>query len=84
MGSAISAICHRIERIKQGPIDLLFFGDSITDFWPKKGVDSWKNFEPYQTANFGISGEHTENILWGLSHGEVDGISPKVVVVMID
>lgn len=73
-----------LERIKQGgPIDLLFIGDSITDFWPGRGKDSWAKFAPYHPADFGISADRTEHVIWRLTNGELDGIHPKVAVVMI-
>jgi beta-glucosidase len=70
-------------RIKEGDIGLLFLGDSITDFWPRTGEYSWLKFAPYHPADFGVSGEHTEHVLWRITHGELDGIHPKVVVLMI-
>ena len=70
-------------RIKQGPIGLLFMGDSITDWWPRTGEFSWLKFAPYQPADFGISADKTEHVLWRITHGELDGIHPKVVVLMI-
>jgi len=71
-----------LERAKQGPIDVLFLGDSITEGWGRNPV--WRqHFAPRHAANFGIGGDHTQHILWRLDHGEVDGISPKVVVLMI-
>lgn len=72
-----------LARIQQGPIDLLFIGDSITDFWPRKGEWTWLKFARYNPANFGISADRTEHVLWRLLNGELDGISPKVVVMMI-
>lgn len=69
---------------KQGGIDLLFLGDSITDFWRSRGKEVWeKNYAPMHAANFGISADRTQHVLWRLDHGEVDGISPKVVVLLI-
>lgn len=70
-------------RIQQGPIGLLFVGDSITDGWPRRGEYSWLKFAPYLPADFGVSGERTEHVLWRLQYGELDGINPKVVVLMI-
>jgi beta-glucosidase len=70
-------------RITEGDIGLLFLGDSITDFWPRVGEFSWLKFAPYHPADFGVSGEHTEHVLWRITHGELDGIHPKVVVLMI-
>lgn len=74
---------ENLQRIKDGPIDLLFLGDSITDRWSRE-PDLWKKyFGKWNPANFGIGGDRTENIIWRINHGELDGISPKVVVLMI-
>ncbi|MEI8234483.1 MAG: GDSL-type esterase/lipase family protein [Verrucomicrobiota bacterium] len=70
-------------RITQGEAGLLFLGDSITDYWPRTGEWSWLKFAPYHPADFGISGERTEQVLWRITNGELDGINPKVTVVMI-
>ena len=70
-------------RITQGEVGLLFLGDSITDFWPSRGQGSWLKFAPYHPADFGISGERTEQVLWRITNGELDGINPKVTVIMI-
>jgi lysophospholipase L1-like esterase len=72
-----------LARIKQGPVGLLFVGDSITDFWPSRGKETWEKFAPYKPADFGISGERTEQTLWHLTNGCLDGIDPKAVVIMI-
>ena len=72
-----------LERAKQGEIDLVFLGDSITDRWPRVGERSWQKLAPYKPANFGIEGDCTEHLLWRIEHGELDGISPKIVIVLI-
>jgi len=72
-----------LARIKDGPVGVLFLGDSITDFWPKVGEYSWLKFAPHNPADFGISGETTEQVLWRILNGELEGIQPKVVVIMI-
>lgn len=73
---------------KQGNIDLVFFGDSITDFWrrdsPRGGKAVWdKTWAPLKAANFGISGERVEHVLWRAENGELEGYKPKLVVLMI-
>jgi len=70
-------------RKTEGKIGLLFLGDSITDFWPSHGQWSWLKFAPYQPADFGIGGDRTEHLLWRITNGELDGIDPKVTVIMI-
>src|ERR1043165_2202337 len=69
---------------KKGDIDLLFLGDSITDGWRGGGKKVWEtNFAPLKAANFGISGDRTEHVLWRIENGELEGIDPKVVILMI-
>jgi lysophospholipase L1-like esterase len=72
-----------LARIQKGPIGLLFLGDSIADVWPSRGKESWQKLAKYDPADFGISGDRTEHVLWRITHGELDGIHPKVTVVMI-
>jgi len=69
---------------KAGGIDLLFVGDSITDGWRGGGKAIWdKYFGPFHPANFGISGDRTEHVIWRMRNGELDGLAPKLVVIMI-
>jgi len=74
-----------VEIAKKGDVDILFLGDSITDAWRGKAAQpTWeKYFAPHKAANFGIGGDRTQHVLWRLQHGELDGIQPKVAVVMI-
>lgn len=70
---------------KAGGVDVLFIGDSITEGWAMAGRKVWDSeFAPLRSANFGISGDRTENVLWRIKNGEVGGgMCPKVVVLMI-
>jgi len=69
---------------QKGDIDVLFMGDSITDFWRSRGKEVWDHYYGgLKTANFGISADRTQNVLWRLQNGEGQGFSPKVVVLMI-
>ncbi len=70
-------------RLTEGDVGLLFLGDSITDAWPRRGEYSWLKFAPYNPADFGVSGDRTEHLLWRISNGELEGIHPKVTVIMI-
>jgi lysophospholipase L1-like esterase len=73
-----------VAEAQKGGIDILFLGDSITDFWRNKGLDVWNRYyAPRHAANFGISGDRTQHVLWRMAHGELDGIKPRVVVLMI-
>ncbi len=73
-----------VEQAKRGGVNLLFLGDSITDGWRSKGKAIWeKYYAPRQAANFGIGGDRTQHVLWRLQNGELDGIQPKVVVLLI-
>jgi lysophospholipase L1-like esterase len=69
---------------RKGGIDLLFIGDSLTKCWSREGRDVWAaRFAPLKAANFGISGDCTQHVLWRLQNGEVENIHPKVVVLLI-
>jgi lysophospholipase L1-like esterase len=71
-----------LQRAKEGSIDLLFLGDSITQGWNDNAV--WKrHYAPRRAANMGIGGDRTQHVLWRIDNGEIDGINPKVVVLMI-
>jgi lysophospholipase L1-like esterase len=73
-----------LEMIKNGGGDLLFVGDSITEGWAGAGKDVWaKEYAPGKTLNIGIGGDTTQNVLWRLANGEVEGLKPKVIVLMI-
>ena len=75
---------HRrfLQRAQQGGVDLLFLGDSITQGWNDNDV--WKRFYgPRNAANFGIGGDRIQHVLWRIQNGELEGIEPRVVVLMI-
>lgn len=74
-----------LARAKSGPVDVLFLGDSITECWDTKGLAVWNQYyEPLRGANFGVGGDTTQNVLWRITEGgALDGISPRVVVLMI-
>lgn len=64
--------------------ELVFIGDSITHNWERAGAKVWeKNYKQYNALDLGYGGDRTENVLWRLLNGEVDGIDPKLAVLMI-
>jgi lysophospholipase L1-like esterase len=74
-----------VATAKQGNIDLLLHGDSITDWWQldaNKPVFD-KYFGSIRTANFAVAGDTTQGVLWGLRNGEGQGFQPKAVMLMI-
>jgi cephalosporin-C deacetylase len=86
-----SKIAHEqlLAKKTQGEIDIYFLGDSIPRRWGtsdaqyKPLLANWnKNFFGWNAADFGWGGDKTQNILWRLENGELDGINPKVIVLM--
>ncbi len=78
----------RVERdaaqARKGGWDVVFIGDSITDFWQTHGRDEWaKAFAPFKALNLGISADRTEHVLWRLDNGQLENNQPKLFIVMI-
>ena len=73
-----------VAQARKGKIDLLFVGDSLTKCWSREGRDVWTaHFGKLHAANFGISGDCTQHVLWRLQNGELDPIQPKALVLLI-
>ena len=65
-------------------IQLVFDGDSITALWPSRGRDTWvARYAKLNAFDFGMGGDRIQNLLWRLSQGQIDGINPKLVAIMI-
>lgn len=65
-------------------VDLVFLGDSITQGWENEGKTAWaRHFARHNAVALGFGGDRTENLLWRLQHGELEGMAPKAIVVMI-
>jgi lysophospholipase L1-like esterase len=86
---ANSKLAHKqmLENLKKGRIDVYFVGDSITRRWRAtdypRFLANWnKNFFGWNAANFGWGGDKIQNILWRLRNGELDGVHPKVIVLL--
>jgi len=72
------------ERVRQGNVGMLMIGDSITHWWDRDGKEIWDHYYAKRNAvNLAISGDRTEHVLWRLENGNIEGISPKVAVLMI-
>lgn len=86
---ANSQLAHEqlLEKAKQGGIDIYFEGDSITRRWGAtdypKFLANWNtNFFGWNAADFGWGADAIENILWRLENGELDGVNPKIIVLL--
>lgn len=72
------------EDREKGGIRLVFLGDSITQGWSADGKDIWESrYAPCGAVNYGIGGDSTRQVLWRIGHGELDGLHPRGVVLMI-
>jgi lysophospholipase L1-like esterase len=88
---ANSMLAHQqlVAKARAGGIDLYFLGDSITRRWgctdPQWSamLANWKqNFHGWNAADFGWGADRLENILWRAQNGELDGVNPKVIVIL--
>src|SRR5262249_1677491 len=84
-----SLVAHTqlLEKAKRGRIDIYFEGDSITRRWgatdyPQLLTNWTENFFGWNAANFGWGADTIQNILWRLNNGELDGVNPKVIVLL--
>ena len=84
-----SKLAHEqlLEKAKKGGIDIYFEGDSITRRWgatdfPEFLANWTTNFYGWNAANFGWGADRVENILWRLENGELDGVNPKIIVLL--
>jgi lysophospholipase L1-like esterase len=72
-------------------VHLVFYGDSIMQYWEHKGPPEWENFAPIWRAYYGdrdavdlgFTGDTTANLLWRIEHGEAEGIAPRAAVILI-
>ncbi len=72
------------EKNKMKRVDIITIGDSITHHFETKAKKIWRqHFKPRHALNLGFSGDRTENVLWRLRNGEVEGLSPKLITLMI-
>ena len=70
---------EKLREAKIGKIDFVMIGDSITHSWSKYP----SVFKGVNLLNLGFPGDRTQNVLWRIENGALDGISPKLVTLMI-
>jgi lysophospholipase L1-like esterase len=64
--------------------DLVFLGDSIMQRWLSVGASSWnREYAPHHALDLGLSGDTTQNVLWRIYNGELNGLHPKTLVLLI-
>jgi lysophospholipase L1-like esterase len=85
--NSVTAHAQLLEKAKKGGIDVYFEGDSITRRWGATDypdfLANWKqNFFGWNAANFGWGADTIQNILWRLQNGELDGVNPKIMVLL--
>jgi lysophospholipase L1-like esterase len=85
--NSLTAHAQLLEKAKEGGIDIYFEGDSITRRWGATDypdlLANWKqNFFGWNAADFGWGADTIQNILWRLENGELDGVNPKVIVLL--
>ena len=80
------------QDIATNEVELLFIGDSITHWFKKMGwhkpetcgVNVWPEFYAKRNAvNTGIMADATQHVLWRLQNGNLEGIHPKLAVILI-
>jgi lysophospholipase L1-like esterase len=73
-----------LEQVASEDVDLIYVGDSITHGFNNAGKEMWdKYYAPRKAVNMGFGGDRTQHVLWRFDHGEIDGISPKLAILMI-
>ena len=78
-------------ELRHGPVNLIWLGDSITQDWERDGPQPWARFAPVwqrfygdrHAVNLGFKGDSTCHVLWRLLHGELDGVLPRGVILLI-
>jgi lysophospholipase L1-like esterase/predicted esterase len=76
---------EKLLLVKKNKYDLILIGNSITNNFDKPEYQPvWNQFfAPRNALNLGYSGYRTENIIWNIQNGELEGQFPKVIVLEI-
>ena len=72
-------------KARADKIQIVLVGDSITRRWTTGAGREFyaKRYEPVGAINLGISADGTQHVLWRLQHGVLDGLHPKMALIMI-
>ncbi len=79
------------EKARQPDAKIVWLGDSITYYWQRQGGHGYddikpvwnKYYAPYGALDFGFIGDTTASLIWRLDHGQVAGLHPKLVIILI-
>lgn len=82
---------RQVQQMRHQQPELVWLGDSITQNWERSGPQPWADYQPiwqreygrYHALNLGFTGDTTSSVLWRLDHGQVKGLSPKVLILLI-
>lgn len=85
---------HTKDLVKANPkAGLVFLGDSLTQNWGPVGgrqargvgesVWTETSYDRFGALNLGIAGDQTQNVLYRIEHGQLDGVSPGLVMLMV-
>ena len=72
--------------VKKGGSKVVFLGDDFFYRWSRHYWRDWENhfgLAPYEALNLGFAQDRTENVLWRIDHGQLDGYEAKIVVLMV-
>ena len=81
-----------VRRNRESCPEYVIIGDSITHKWggepsdkvSGQGYDSWRSlFGRYRTTNMGFGFDYIDNAYYRVSHGELDGLSPRVIIMLL-
>jgi lysophospholipase L1-like esterase len=72
----------QLKSSRRAKARVVFLGDSIIRGWA--AAPAYREyFADYSPLNLGLAGDHTQNVLWRIEQGTLDGLHPEVVVVQI-
>ncbi len=80
-----------LEQARPGKVDYVFLGDGIIEGFgghdrveSAPGEATWSaSFAGKKVHNLGVAGDRTEHVLWRLSHGAIEGVDARAVVVAV-